>query len=542
MQLPDENCSCKRFEEIRAGQDRGDPEAESHLEHCSSCQRKLDEDVRAQKRSLETLAHQKDREVRDRKLLFVRDLLAQHGYVLEPNRKIATGATSSIHVARDRNGNLRAIKILDTMDADRKRRFLRGAEAAQRIDHENVIRIHAVGTVETPFVVMELHESSVADLLLDKKAIGGRLPIEHALSIGADVARGLAKIHAATIYHCDLKPSNVLMNIDGRAVISDLDSSLKLPPGVKDSLTADLQGTPPYMSPQQISGETVEAASNLFSLGVLLYQMTTGVLPFGPAPGDRNLGRLVDSLQRVVFTRPRDLNPEIPCCLDSLILDLLEKHPRDRPASATDVADKLQRISRTPGLMSLACVIRPGYWWRLGKRMLPAGTGRQLIGGLKWLSAGLVPGLVMGSALMNHSFDAERANLQERVRAAEALTQHVRESMAQRLRDTESKLEQAMRKEVPPLDPAPMAVVGTYRPKYHSNIPGVLSHVKPLPDDRFLFWNEDEKDARWRKGIVFVFDRRTREFVTDAGPERGHFFESKRLFVWDNEGMWCPEK
>lgn len=92
----------------------------------------------------------------------------------------------------------------------------------------------------------------------------------------------------------------------------------------------------------------------------------------------------------------------------------------------------------------------------------------------------------------------------------------------------------------PALDPPPLSVVGKYRPIYHSNIPGVLSYVEDLgTNDQFRFRNDGD-DPRWRKGVVFTYDRRKRVFVAEDGPERCHFFESNHKIAFDDEGMWLP--
>jgi serine/threonine protein kinase len=237
-----------------------------------------------------------------------------------------------------------------------RRRFLREAQAAARIRSDHVVTIHHVEQEgNLPYLVMELlRGKSLAEALKE----GKRLPLAFCLRIARETAEGLAAAHASGLIHRDVKPGNVwledLRNAGGRIRNESSESALwrvklldfGLARTIADTEKLTQQGmvigTPSYMSPEQAGGQPVEARSDLFSLGVVLYRMTTGQEPF-------NRGDRIATLTAVATEParpPRELDGEMPAALSDLIVRLLAKDPADRPASAAEVARILRALER----------------------------------------------------------------------------------------------------------------------------------------------------------------------------------------------------
>lgn len=216
-----------------------------------------------------------------------------------------------------------------------RKRFLREARTAAAVTHENIVAIHAVEEEPIPYLVMEYISGETLQQRLDGH---GPLEIPDVLRIGQQVASGMAAAHAANLIHRDIKPSNILLT-EGpheRAKISDFG----LARAVDDaSMTSSgmIAGTPMYMAPEQAQGETLDHRADLFSLGSVLYQMTSGRPPFRAA-------NTVAVLKRVCEDRPRPLDdviPGIPDWLETIIFKLLEKNRDSRYQTAQEVADLL---------------------------------------------------------------------------------------------------------------------------------------------------------------------------------------------------------
>jgi uncharacterized protein (TIGR03067 family) len=216
-----------------------------------------------------------------------------------------------------------------------RKRFLREAHSAARIQHENVVRIHAIEEQPLPYLVMEFIPGETLQQRLDRI---GPLELTEVLKIGRQVAEGLAAAHAKGLIHRDIKPSNIL--IDGgpqqHAKITDFglaraadDASL--------TRSGTVAGTPMYMAPEQAKGESLDHRADLFSLGSVLYVMCTGRPPF------RASGTLA-VLKRVAEEQPRPIReviPEVPEWLCRIIEKLHAKDPADRFQSAKEVAEVL---------------------------------------------------------------------------------------------------------------------------------------------------------------------------------------------------------
>jgi serine/threonine protein kinase len=226
-------------------------------------------------------------------------------------------------------------------------RFLREARAAARIEHAHVVPLFQVGEADgLPFLTMPLLRGRSLEARLQE---AGRLPAAAALRIGAQVAEGLAAAHAAGVIHRDVKPANVWLRAepdeaDGWALL--LDFGLARPVEDADGLTAPgtVLGTAGYMAPEQARGEPADARADLFSLGVVLYRMASGRLPFqGPT-----LSKLLQAMTGQRPTALRALDPALPAGLSDLTARLLAPDPAGRPASAREAAALLRALEASP--------------------------------------------------------------------------------------------------------------------------------------------------------------------------------------------------
>ncbi len=219
-----------------------------------------------------------------------------------------------------------------------RQRFAREARAAAAIIHEHVVPIHNVeADGETPFLVMQFIAGESLQERVDRD---GALGVKEILRIGIQVAAGLQAAHQQGVVHRDVKPSNILL--EGgveRAYVTDFglaqtvdDASL--------TQTGIITGTPNYMSPEQATGKPVDARSDLFSLGSVLYFMATGRPPFRADKAMGVLNRICHDTQRTVW----QVQPEIPDALSDLIDRLLKKQPSRRFASAGQVHQELQNL------------------------------------------------------------------------------------------------------------------------------------------------------------------------------------------------------
>ncbi|MBA4191508.1 MAG: hypothetical protein C0467_26310 [Planctomycetaceae bacterium] len=226
-------------------------------------------------------------------------------------------------------------------DATAVGRFLREARSQAAVEHDHVAVIHHVGEDRgVPFIAMPLLKGrSLSDAL---KA-NPRVPVAEAVRIVREMAEGLACAHARGLVHRDIKPGNVWLEGDRRRVkILDFGLARVATSDAVDpdhmTHTGAVLGTPAYMSPEQAQGEPVDVRSDLFSLGVVLYQMLAGRLPFQAA----NITGLLLAVVNKTPNPPGTENPEVPPSLDALTMRLLAKNPVDRPATAADVVEELR--------------------------------------------------------------------------------------------------------------------------------------------------------------------------------------------------------
>jgi serine/threonine protein kinase/Tfp pilus assembly protein PilF len=245
-------------------------------------------------------------------------------------------------------------------------RFKREARAASALNHPHICTIHDIGVYEgKPFLVMERLRGETIKSAIERQA----LSIEQITSLGEQIADALDAAHRAGIVHRDLKPANLFVTERGEAKILDFGLA-KMASGesagdmTPDALTVaggehltalgSTIGTVAYMSPEQARGEPVDARSDLFSLGVVLYQMATGRLPF---PG-ASTAEFFAAILKENPILPSQLNAEIPPPLEQIILKLLEKDRAMRYQSAADMRADLQRLQRDTTLSHVSGVSR----------------------------------------------------------------------------------------------------------------------------------------------------------------------------------------
>jgi serine/threonine protein kinase len=226
-----------------------------------------------------------------------------------------------------------------------RQRFLREARAAAALKHDHIVTIYQVGEDRgVPFLAMEFLEGESLEARWQRE---GKFPVTEVLRIGREMALGLAAAHARGLIHRDIKPANVWLEGE-RGRVKILDFGLARAVGEERQLTREgaIIGTPAFMAPEQGRGERVDARSDLFSLGCVLYLMATGVPAFRGTD-------LISTLMAVATENPRpprELEPGLPQQLSDLILRLLAKEPGQRPPSAQAVAEDLVRIAAPRGL------------------------------------------------------------------------------------------------------------------------------------------------------------------------------------------------
>ena len=274
--------------------------------------------------------------------------------IIEP---IGAGGMGEVYRARDgRIGRDVAVKVLParfSQDPDRLRRFEQEARAAGALNHPNILVIYDVGTHEgAPYVVAELLQGET----LRERLRGGPLPLRKAAEIGVQIAQGLASAHEHGIVHRDLKPENLFVTRDGRVKILDFglakltDRDPKEARPTASTLAADSSaggawGTVGYMSPEQARGLPLDHRSDIFTLGVILFEMLSGRRPFQAATS-------ADTQSAILKEDPPDLTtlvPTVPPVLDRLVRHCLEKSPGERFQSARDFAFNLDATAGSSG-------------------------------------------------------------------------------------------------------------------------------------------------------------------------------------------------
>ncbi len=254
---------------------------------------------------------------------------------------IGSGAHGRVARAHDSMiGRLVAIKLFpkELAKGEARDRFIQEARVVGQLSHPSIITLHDMGfdeATQTPYLVMEFLDGQPLDRILEK----GSIPFSKACAWAAEVACALGAAHRKGVIHGDVKPANMLITDDGRVKLMDFGMARL---ASRDTGATPLLGTPAYWCPEQIMGKPQDARSDLFSLGVVLYEMVTGKRPFD-----------ADSLQgicsRVLSSTPlppSHSNPSVPTGFDAIVARCLAKDPAARYAPAEALAEELFPLAR----------------------------------------------------------------------------------------------------------------------------------------------------------------------------------------------------
>ena len=219
-------------------------------------------------------------------------------------------------------------------------RFYQEAKAAGRLNHPNIVTIYDVGkSGDVAYIAMEfLQGRELRDIMNDGKL----LPVDQVLDIVAQVAQGLAYAHEHEIVHRDVKPSNIMVVRDGHAKITDFGIARMASSAVRTQ-TGMVLGSPKYMSPEQVMGKAIDQRTDIFSLGVMLYEMLTGQAPFN----GENVNAIMYQTLNAVPPPPGTLNPAIPEMINFIVAKALAKKLEDRYQNAKDFAADLRACRDT---------------------------------------------------------------------------------------------------------------------------------------------------------------------------------------------------
>ncbi|MGD8412881.1 MAG: serine/threonine-protein kinase, partial [Candidatus Latescibacterota bacterium] len=254
--------------------------------------------------------------------------------------KLGEGGMGEVYLAEDTELNRKvALKFLPARvaaDPDAMDRFKREAQAAAALNHPNIITIHEIGRHEDrSFIVMSYVDG---DLLSDELQRG--IPLERAIDVATQVCRGLDKAHRAGIVHRDIKPENLLIDRDGRVKILDFGLATSGRAGGDDA-NESTAGTVYYMSPEQARGEKVDARSDVFSLGAVLYEMLGGKRPF-EGPHSEAVRYSILHEEPEPLSR---LNPRVTPDLERVVTRALAKDPTRRYPSTANLAADLEAVA-----------------------------------------------------------------------------------------------------------------------------------------------------------------------------------------------------
>jgi eukaryotic-like serine/threonine-protein kinase len=312
--------------------------------------------------------------------------------------KLGSGGMSTVYLALDEVLDRSvAIKLLHreiSEEADQLERFRREARAAARLSHPNLVGVIDAGEDDgRPYIVFEYIEGRTLKRRLQEE---GRLPIDEAVAYAIEIGRGLTAAHARKLVHRDVKPQNVLIDPDGRAKVTDFGIARSLE---SKGLTATgrVLGTTDYVSPEQAMGEEVDERSDVYSLGVVLYEMLTGDVPFAAETQVGVAMKHVNKPMPDVQTK----RPEVSAAVASVVDRATTKDPRDRYGTVAEMVRDLEqtlevevaRRGETSGQATSVLDSVPSSRRRLGRRRRMSGLGIAIaILGIVLIAAALIFG------------------------------------------------------------------------------------------------------------------------------------------------------
>lgn len=275
---------------------------------------------------------------------------------------LGVGATSRVDKARDTLiGRTVALKtfLQGFGSRDLQQQFLREAQIIGGLSHPNIVALYDVGTNKdgAPYLVMEYVEGKTLESVFD----AGPLPLPRVAAWAGDLATALGRAHGAKIIHGDVKPANILVTLDHQVKLGDFGIARF---GTQDSGSGNLMGTPAYLSPEQILGNVQDSRSDLFSLGIVLYQMSTGIRPFD---GDSAVAVCAQIISNTP-PPPSHQNPSLPPAFDHIVMRCLSKNPADRYSTAEALAASVYPFARNsktepPRSNSAASQRAKISWW-----------------------------------------------------------------------------------------------------------------------------------------------------------------------------------
>lgn len=261
-------------------------------------------------------------------------------------RLIGEGGMALVYLAVDqRTGRDVAVKVLKSelaQDEEFVRRFDTEAKAASSLSHPNIVKVLGVGEeAGMRYMIQEYVEGTTLKELIDHY---GRLDWRVAVPIGIQVAMALENAHAADIVHRDIKPHNIMVTPDRRALVTDFGIARASTSSTITLTSGNAMGSVHYFSPEQARGGMVGAKADIYSLGIVFYEMLTGDVPFD---GDTPVAVAIKHLQEQP-EYPRDLAPEIPEGLADIVMKCIRKSPAERYESARDLIDELDQFMLNP--------------------------------------------------------------------------------------------------------------------------------------------------------------------------------------------------
>ncbi len=274
----------------------------------------------------------------------------------EIKEKLGAGGTAVVYKGYDVVlGRLVTIKILReeyASDAEFIRRFRREAQAVASLSHGNIVSVYDVGFEENlHFIVMEYVEGETLKDYIKRK---GALPIGEAVNIIGQILDAVSYAHEHGIIHRDIKPQNILFAKDGRIKVTDFGIAVGLSEVTQTyTTTSRIMGSVHYISPEQVQGHAVNEKSDIYSVGVVFYEMLTGVLPFvGDSPINVAMQHIQGELQV-----PHQINPQVPVGLSYVVMRAMRKNPEMRFASAQEMKESILSVYE-----GINTVYQHGYW------------------------------------------------------------------------------------------------------------------------------------------------------------------------------------
>lgn len=264
-------------------------------------------------------------------------IILNNRYQLE--ERLGSGGMAMVYRARDlmleRPVAIKLLRADFSNDPDFRERFRQEARAAANLSHPNIVTVHDFGLDNAGrlFIVMEYVPGTDLKSIMQRR---GRLGLDEGLALIVQACAGLGYAHRAGLVHCDVKPQNMLVTPDQRLKVVDFGIARALATITPDERSEIVWGSPQYFSPEQAAGGAPSPASDVYSLGVVMFEMLTGQLPFS-ASSPEELARLH---REVPPPSPRKLNPAIPAQLEQILLKVLSKEPSARYRTA----DQLGRV------------------------------------------------------------------------------------------------------------------------------------------------------------------------------------------------------